>query len=77
MNVCLIIFFVLYFLWTYNSYNFKLLLSIIVVLFIVLGYNKKVLNGNLDNPVDIIVEDKMLFILILGYVFYVGVVFYV
>ena len=78
MYIYLTLTLVFYSLWCMNFENDLLLYSIFIIIFIVMKYSLNIENvdGYMQDPVEILLHDKILLISIFIYLLYIGVVLY-
>ena len=60
-----------------NKSMYTLMISIIFVIFIVMRYSLDIEKDNLADPVEVIYSDKVLFISVIFYAIYMGVIMYI
>lgn len=75
--ICLCMTLIFYCLWASETDYRFILYSVILIYYIVMKYNMNISKCDLDNPVDIVLNDKLLLIFIFVYFSFLGVVIYV
>ena len=76
MNIFLTSTIIFYSLWAMNIQSFYYLISILIVIIVLMRYSLVMDNNLYEDPVDIILNDKMLLLSIILYIIYMGVILY-